>query len=231
MTYLFHPNRFRTACVGSIVLLAQWLVCGLAVGQVVHVQVNDATTGKGVVCDIFKYESGKKPFRVRTTSNEGAADLPDAGKASEQYKAASLTYEGDRIDCPLTNPQQWKVYKTKSVSARYALAEFFAEAGDPASAAVIYERVSDLAEAKNPKLAKQAESKTFEEVGKLFSVRPATETTAGKVVPSENLVTRIKQFQNENGIRPTGEVNPKTLEMAHEIAKKSGRDSLIKNPD
>jgi hypothetical protein len=230
MTYLSHRNRFRAGRVGSIVLLAQSLVCGVAVGQVVHVQISDATTGKGVVCDIFKYESGKKPFKVRQTSNEGAADLPDPGKAGEQYKAASLTYEGDRIDCPLTNPQKWNVSKTMSVNARYALAEFFAEAGDPASAAVIYERVSDLAETKNPKLAERAERKSFEEVGKLFSVRPATETTAGKVVPSENLVTRIKQFQNENGISPTGEVNPKTLEMAHEIATKNGPDSLIQQP-
>lgn len=231
MTYPFHRNRFRTGCVGAIVLLAQWLVCGLAIGQIVHIQVNDATTGNGVACDIFKYESGKKPFRVGKTNNEGASDLPDPGKAGEQYKAASLTYEGDRIDCPLTNPQQWKVSKTKSVSARYALAEFFAEAGDPASAAVIYERVSDLAETKNPKLAKRAETKTFEETGKLFSVRTATETTAGKVVPSENLVTRIKQFQNENGIRATGEVNPKTLEVAHAKAKKSGHNSLMGDSD
>jgi hypothetical protein len=203
----------------AVTVVMPFCMSGTLIAADIPVEVIDDMTRRGVKCDIYKFGSDPNQHSlVGSTGENGKGTLTDPGKAGEILKPVNLDYasKGDVI-CPVatTNPLVIEVHRVKKLSLH---AEFLASIGRFAGAAYVY---NQLADGQQSKSALKAEAKSFEALGDALGVKPAVVKYEGKTVPSEELVAKIKDLQNSNGLPTDGRINPKTLEAAVEHEARS----------
>jgi hypothetical protein len=200
-------TRSAAAVVGSTLIIV--LSHGICTAGTIR--VIDDSSGKAVQCNIYLQDENALRHRAGRTDQNGLCRIDGNGKQGQKYVAVSEEYNPGFAECPITSTTI-TVSKTIYLADHLKKADYLTEVNAPAAAALELRKASVIAEKHHDDLFfNSLEYRVIQNAAKALGVDQPFVTTSSGVRPSDELTVTLREYQNEQDLKPTGKLNTDTI--------------------